>query len=143
MFTGLRKRDCLTLPKSAIRDGAIHLETSKTGEEVQIPIHPGLQLVLEAAPSHDAITVAATTNSTPWTESGFNSVWDRFNDKLQEEGRIGGHLTIHGLRHTVGAMLAESEASLDDIRRHLGRRPLQWHSIILSEPRSDRQFEWL
>jgi integrase len=124
MFTGLRKRDCLTLPKSAIRHGVIHLSTSKTGEEVDIPVHPGLQLVLDAAPAHDAATVAATTNNTPWTESGFNSVWDRFKDKLEADGRIGSHLTIHGLRHTVGDMLAESEASLDDIRRALGQKTL-------------------
>ena len=124
MFTGLRKRDCLTLPKSAIRHGVIHLDTSKTGEEVDIPVHPGLRLVLDAAPDHDAPTVAATTNGTPWTESGFNSVWDRFKDKLEAEGKIGSHLTIHGLRHTVGDMLAESEASLDDIRRALGQKTL-------------------
>jgi integrase len=124
MFTGLRKRDCLTLPKSAIRHGVIHLSTSKTSEDVEIPVHPGLQLVLEAAPAHEAATVAATTNGTPWTESGFNSVWDRFKDKLEADGRIGAHLTINGLRHTVGAMLAESEASLDDIRRSLGQKTL-------------------
>lgn len=124
MFTGLRKRDCLTLPKSAIRDGIIHLDTSKTGEEVEIPIHPGLQLVLDTAPAHEADTVAATTNGTPWTESGFNSVWDRFKDKLEEDGKVGAHLTIHGLRHTVGDMLAESEAGLDDIRRALGQKTL-------------------
>jgi integrase len=124
LFTGLRTRDCLTLPKAAIRDGIIHLDTSKTGEEVQIPVHPGLQIVLDAAPVHDAPTVAATTNGTPWTESGFNSVWNRFKGKLEEEGKVGAHLTIHGLRHTVGAMLAELEASLDDIRRALGQKTL-------------------
>jgi integrase len=123
MFTGLRKRDCLTLPKTAIRDGVIHLNTSKTGE-IEIPVHPGLQLVLEAAPAHEAATVAATTNGTPWTESGFNSVWDRFKDKLEEDGKVGSHLTIHGLRHTVGDMLADAEASLDDIRRALGQKTL-------------------
>jgi hypothetical protein len=80
--------------------------------------------VLEAAPTQEAATVAATTNDTPWTESGFNSVWDRFKDKLEEDGKIGSHLTIHGLRHTLGEMLAESEASLDAIRRTLGQKTL-------------------
>jgi integrase len=124
MFTGLRKKDCLTLPKTAIRDSVIYRDTSKTNEEMPIPVHSGLQMILGAAPTHEAATVAATTNGTPWTESGFNSVWDRFKNKLEADGRIGAHLTIHGLRHTVGNMLAESDASLDDIRRALGQKTL-------------------
>lgn len=124
MFTGLRKRDCLTLPKTGIRDGVICLNTSKTDEEVHIPVHPGLQIVLDAAPDHGAATVSGTTNGTPWTESGFNSVWSRFKNKLEAEGRIGSHLTVHGLRHTVGDMLAEADTGLDDIRRALGQKTL-------------------
>lgn len=124
MFTGLRKKDCLELPKTAIRDGVIYLGTSKNDQEMHIPVHSGLQMILDAAPAHEAATVAATTNGTPWTESGFNSVWDRFKKALKADGRIGPHLTIHGLRHTVGAMLAESDADLDDIRRALGHKTL-------------------
>jgi integrase len=124
MFTGLRKKDCLTLPKTAIRDGVIYLDTSKTNEEMPIPVHSGLQMILDAAPAHHGPTVAATTRGTPWTESGFNSVWDRFKDRLEEDGKVGADLTIHGLRHTVGDMLAEADASLDDIRRALGQKTL-------------------
>ena len=84
MFSGLRKKDCLTPPKTAIRDGVIYLDTSKTNEEMPIPVHSGLQMILDAAPAHDGLTVAATTRGTPWTESGFNSVWARFKDKLEK-----------------------------------------------------------
>ncbi len=81
-------------------------------------------MVLDAAPTHHGSTVAATTRGTPWTESGFNSVWDRFKNRLEQEGKVGGDLTIHGLRYTVGDMLAEADTSLDDIRRALGQKTL-------------------
>jgi integrase len=122
MFTGLRKRDCLTMEKGAIQGG--RLNTSKTGEEVFLPLHPGLLAILDAAPIHKGKTIAANSRGEPWTESGFNSVWDRFKDRLEAEGKVGPHLTIHGLRHTVGSMLADAETGLDDIRRTLGQKTL-------------------
>ena len=73
MFSGLRKGDVLALTKGAIRDSKIWRRTNKTGQELSIPIHPDLGRLLAEAPSHNAIAVAATTNGTPWTESGFNS----------------------------------------------------------------------
>jgi integrase len=77
MFTGLRKGDVLALRKSAIRNGRIWRRTNKTGQELSIPIHPDLADVLARSPQHSAITIAATRNATPWTESGFNSSFIR------------------------------------------------------------------
>jgi integrase len=70
MFTGLRKSDVLRLPKSAIREGRIWRRTAKTGHEMSIPLHPDLVGLLSAAAPHDAITVVATTNGTPWKRVG-------------------------------------------------------------------------
>lgn len=122
MFTGVRKRDALTLRKDAIRGGAI--ATSKTGEEIFIRIHPELAEILAGAPPHAAPTTAATSRGTPWTETGFNSVWDKFKDKLEAEGRVWPGLTIHGLRHTLGGHLADAGCDLDTIRRVLGQKTL-------------------
>ena len=65
MFTGLRKGDVLALTKGAIRNGQIWRQTGKTGQEVSIPIHPDLAVLLAAAPQQNAITLAATTHGTP------------------------------------------------------------------------------
>lgn len=131
MFLGIRKTDALTMTKAAIRGGRIN--TSKTGEEVFVHIHPDLQSILDSAPKHAAITIAASSRGTPWTESGFNSVWDHFKSGLEAEGLIGPGLTIHGLRHTVGTMLAEAGADLDTIRRVLGQK-----SIVMAQHYSER-----
>jgi integrase len=122
MFTGVRKADALRMTKAAVKNGVI--QTSKTGEELVVHIHPDLQAIFDEAPRHDAVTIAATSRGRPWTESGFNSVWDRFKDDLEKEGKIGPGLTIHGLRHTVGTLLAEAGMDLDTIRRVLTQKTL-------------------
>ena len=105
-------------------DGQIWRRTSKMGQEISIPIHPDLADLLASAPYHDAVTVAATTNGTPWTESGFNSTFGKFIDRLEAEGLVGSGLTMHGLRHTLGTRLREVTADLDLIRRILGQQTL-------------------
>jgi integrase len=124
MFTGLRKGDVLALTKGAIREGRIWRRTNKTGQEVSIPVHPDLARLLTTAPKHDAITVAATTNGTPWTESGFNSSFIKAMAALKRDGKIGEGLTFHGLRHTVGTLLVEAGYDLDTVRRWLGQKTL-------------------
>ncbi|MHC2276439.1 integrase [Bradyrhizobium diazoefficiens] len=124
MFTGLRKGDVLELKKSAIRDGRIWRRTSKTGQELSIPIHPDLAQVLAASPQHNAITIAATRNATPWTESGFNSSFIKAMAALKKAGKIGPGLTFHGLRHTVGTLLIEAGYDIDTVRRWLGQKTL-------------------
>lgn len=124
MFTGLRKGDVLALKKSAIRDGRIWRRTNKTGQELSIPIHPDLAQVLAGSPQHNAITIAATRNATPWTESGFNSSFIKAMAALKKAGKIGRGLTFHGLRHTVGTLLIEANCDIDTVRRWLGQKTL-------------------
>jgi integrase len=122
MFTGLRKADVIALPRHAVKGGVI--VTSKTGEEVNLHIHPDLEAILDAAPAHSASTLAATSDGTSWTESGFNSSFYKLIAKLESAGSVAPGLTFHGLRHTVGTLLAEAGTDLDDIRRVLGQKTL-------------------
>lgn len=124
MFTGLRKTDVLTLTKGAIRDGRIWRRTSKTGQEVSLPIHPDLEHLLSAAPKTDAITIAATSRGKPWTTSGFNSTFIKAIGRLEQDGKIEPGLTFHGLRHTVGTLLVEAGFDIDTVRRWLGQKTL-------------------
>lgn len=124
MFTGLRKGDALGLTKAAMRDGRLWKRTNKTGHELSIPIHPELASILASAPKHAAITVAATTHGTPWTESGFNSSFIKAIAGLKNKGKVGDGLTFHGLRHTVGTLLIEAGFDIDTVRRWLGQKTL-------------------
>lgn len=124
MFTGLRKGDVLALTKNSIRDGRIWRRTGKTGQRVSIPIHPDLTQILADAPQHNAITIAATTNGTPWTVTGFNSTFIKAIAKLRRSGKVEGGLTFHGLRHTCGTLLIEAGFDIDTVRRWLGQKTL-------------------
>ena len=124
MFTGLRKGDVLNLTKGAISNGLITRRIGKTGSEVSLPIHPDLVRLLAAAPSHNAVTIAATSAGTPWTVTGFNSSFTKAIAKLRVDGKVGSGLTFHGLRHTVGTVLVEAGCDIDTVRRWLGQKTL-------------------
>jgi integrase len=87
-------------------------------------VHPDLAALLAAAPQQNAVILAATTNGTPWTESGFNSTFIKTVAKVAPDGRIGLGLTFHGLRHTVGTPLVEGGVDIDSVRRWLGQKTL-------------------
>ena len=122
-FTGLRKGDALTLTKAAYdaESGGIAANTAKTGQKVQWPVIAPLRAVLDAAPVHDAITLAATSKGRPWSVSGFDTEWQRPRTRLEAEGKIGPGLTLHGLRHSVAHVLAEQGFSLRTIANVLGQ----------------------
>jgi integrase len=120
MFTGLRKGDVLRLLKSAIREGRIWRRTAKTGHEMSIPLHPDLVGLLSATAPHDAITVAATSNGTPWTESGFNSTFIKAIRRLEREGAVQPGLTFHGLRQKTLAMAIHYSETAETTDRMAG-----------------------
>lgn len=124
MCAGFRTADVLTVTKAAVRDGMISVTTSKRQVPVAVPIHPVLAGALAAAPASDAVQLAVTSRGGPWTESGFNSTFGKFIDRLEAEGLVGSGLTMHGLRHTLGTRLREVTADLDLIRRILGQQTL-------------------
>jgi integrase len=124
MYTGLRQGDVLSLRKNALRNGHIWRVTGKTGQEVSLPIHPGLAEILQSTSGHDAVTLAATSAGTPWTSDGFRASFNKAMKRLADEGRVGHDLTFHGLRHTVGTLLIEAGVELDIVRRWLGQKTL-------------------
>jgi integrase len=124
MYTGLRQGDVLTLRKNALRDGHIWRVTGKTGQEVSLPVHPGLAEILAAAPTHNAVTLVATSGGKPWTSSGFKCSFKKAMTRLADERKVGSDLTFHGLRHTVGTLLVEAGVELDIVRRWLGQKTL-------------------
>jgi integrase len=92
---------------AAEEDGEIATRRSKTDEAVFWQCPTELTAVLAAAPKHDAITLCANSRGRPWTESGFNSSWQKFRRQLEGEGVLGPGLTLYGLRHTVAVILRE------------------------------------
>src|SRR5215471_18417527 len=103
---------------------SIGQNSRRSGYQLSLPIHPDLARLLTAAPSHSAMTIAATTASRPWTVSGFNSSFIKAVGRLTKSGKVSPGLTFHGLRHTVGTLLVEAGCDIDTVRRWLGQKTL-------------------
>lgn len=107
MFYGLDPQDALALPKTAVANGGIDTRRHKTGQPIYLPIFEPVTHALAITPTHNAMTLCANSRGKPWTYNGFSTNWDKLKKKLQEEGKIQPGLTLKGLRHTVGTILAE------------------------------------
>lgn len=107
MFYGLDPQDALALPKTAISAAGIDTRRQKTGQPVYLPIFEPVAAALAAAPKHDAITLCANSRGRPWTYNGFSTNWSKLKKKLEKGGKVQPGLTLKGLRHTVGTILAE------------------------------------
>ncbi|KQX40897.1 MULTISPECIES: tyrosine-type recombinase/integrase [unclassified Ensifer] len=107
MFYGLDPQDALALPKVAVASAGIDTRRQKTGQPVYLPIFEPVAVALAKAPKHDATTLCANSRGQPWTYNGFSTNWDKLKKKLEKAGLVQPGLTLKGLRHTVGTILAE------------------------------------
>lgn len=140
--TGFRIGDAICLPRSVIKNGWIQWETRKRGVWATLPIRGWLADELERAPKHDAITICATTDGTPWASSdSVGCVIRRLFGALVAEGKVGKGLTIHGLRHTVGFDLAEAGCTDDEIAAWLAHTSTATAKIYTEGAKRKRSVE--
>jgi hypothetical protein len=125
MFMALGPKDALTLPKSSYKGGEIGARRSKTGQPVFWECPAPLKAILEAAPTHNAITLCANSDGKPWTVSGFRASWRPIRKQLEGEGKIGPGLTLYGLRHTVAVILRELGYDERTIADMLGQKTIE------------------
>ena len=116
LHTGQRLSDVLAMQWRHVVGGLIEVAQSKTGERLSIPIHRDLREVLNRIPK-TGIYIVCTRRGTPYTVSGFSSVFRRELQRLALSG-----LQFHGLRHTAGWRLAEAGCSDREIASILGHR---------------------
>lgn len=97
---GIRGGDIIGLGKTAIRDGVLSRQTSKAGTQLDLPIPPALQAILDQMPKHEAITYFANSHGKPWDKEGFGTAFQRLRNKLANEGMVRRGISFHGLRTT-------------------------------------------
>jgi len=115
--TGQRKGDCLAMLRTARTGGTLDVVQAKTGTALQIPEHPDLTLVLDAAPATPGITLLTRDDGAAWKQDHFNAA---FAKAVKKAGLVG--LTFHGLRKTASGILAEAgatDAEIDSILGHV------------------------
>jgi integrase len=122
LYTGMRQADMITLPRHAIRDGRLAIETRKRKVWIDLTILPDLAAAIADAPLANATTLCVNSRGLPWTQDGFRASFFRMVRELHAEGAVHTGLTYHGLRHTVASLLAERGVALEDIAAVLGQK---------------------
>jgi integrase len=120
LFTGVRRSDLVTLGRPMVRDGWLRFTVAKSRQEIEIPILPELQAVLDATPLTGIGTWLVTQYGKPFTVAGFGN-W--FRDRCNEAGLT--HCTAHGLRKAGATMAAENGATGHQLQAIFGWETLK------------------
>jgi integrase len=115
LYFGHRRSDVAAVKWSDLEVAAGNVVQRKTGKALWIPMHPELIVALEAVERRSDFIVV-TQYSRPFSAKALGlrmQAWTR------AAGLAQGH-TLHGLRKTLGKMLAESGATTREIMSILG-----------------------
>jgi integrase len=121
LWAALRVGDIVRLPWSAWDGQHIVWTHTKNGNPVEIEAPAELRALLESTP-RQGVTVLLGERGAAYTRDGLQTVWHRLKSRLQREGKVQPGLTLHGLRHTLGSLLAEAGADQRGIGAAIGDR---------------------
>lgn len=120
LYTGQRCSDLCKARWDDIDGKGVWVVQQKTGRKLWIPVHPMLRMHLdEWSKDTVTLTILRTTTGRPWTANVLSAAFSR---EVKERGVTG--CTLHGLRKTAGAMLAEAGCSTKQIQSILGHTTL-------------------
>ena len=120
LFTAQRRSDVVRMGRQHVRNGAIEVRQQKTGTLLTIPIHPGLQAVLDGTPSRH-LTFLTTTQDKPFRSSASFGNW--FGQCCREAGLPKG-TAAHGFRKAACRRLAEAGCTALEIMAISGHRSM-------------------
>jgi integrase len=114
-FTGLRRGDAVLVGRQHVRDGILTVRTEKTGETVDIRLHPELEETLRVGPTGDLAFIVGERGN-PMTKESFGN-W--FRDACEKAGCPG---SAHGLRKALATRLANEGATSHELEALFGWR---------------------
>lgn len=128
LFSGQREADLIALAWTRYDGERLRLVQAKTGAEVDIPVHPELKGLLDAARARPAgTTVLTDKRGRPFRIDHFRHRWRRAvvraglqGDAKAEDPADRQGLTFHGLRHTTARLIADAGFDVADIMAVLG-----------------------
>lgn len=130
-YTGLRRGDAVRLGRPHVRDGAIRIQTAKTGEWAFVSVAPELAAAIAAGPGGD-LTFVAGERGRPMTKESFGT-WFR------EACRAAGVTrSAHGLRKLFASALAEGGATTNELEAACGWRGGRMAALYTKEADRER-----
>jgi integrase len=123
MFAAMRGEDVVVVPWTIYNGQALKWKQKKTGDIVSMDGDRVLCRLLDSAP-RKAVTIVTGALGRPLTEAGYRKAFRTLILRLLKEEKVAPGLTIHGLRHTNGDMLADLGADPRMIQALLGQRSM-------------------
>lgn len=137
LFAGMRQGDALKLTWAAYDGGCVRWVAGKNDERCAAPATGLFKAILDAARERHrlevkqaaaerrgraALQVCVSSNSTPWTESGFRASFFKLIAKLETKGELQPGCTYQGLRHTIATFARDGQESEFRIAAAIGDR---------------------
>lgn len=110
LYTGQRRSDLVALTWAALAGDRLMLTQQKTGKRLVLPVLPMLREAL------DAVRERASDKIIPISADTLTNYWPRWTT----EANIDRGATLHGLRKTLGKLLAETGATTRELMDVLG-----------------------
>lgn len=119
MFASMRGGDVVEFRWSDYNGVAIQWEANKNGVPVWKPARRMLREILDAAPRLGE-TMVTRPDGGKWARATLSANFGDLIRRLEDEGRIGKGLTLHGLRTTNATRLADRGGDVRAIQAELG-----------------------
>lgn len=120
LYTAQRSGDVRQMGRQHVHDGHVTVRQEKTGQPLEIPMHPRLVASVAAFNSGQLIFIV-TKDGQPYSARGFGN-W--FNDSVQDAGLEKGR-TAHGLRKAAARRMAEAGCTPHQIASVTGHKTLK------------------
>jgi integrase len=118
LFTGQRRADVVRMGPQHVHDDVLSIVQQKTGNPVDIPVHPKLREIIDATPSGH-LSFLVTERGGPFDPDSFGNLFRKLSDAAGCHG-----LSAHGLRKAAGTRLADIGCSAHQIASVLGQTSL-------------------
>jgi integrase len=128
LTTGSRRKDIAKMKPADLDGEGIEVIQSKTKRRVWIPLHDLLREAMAAMNRHGD-TIVVTQYGRPFSHKALGM---RMADWCKAAG-IGPGTTLHGLRKTLGKLLAENEATTRQIMEILGHADMEHTELYTRE----------
>ena len=119
-YTAQRRSDAIRMGQQHISAGFIQVRQDKTDVVLDIPLHPRLRTIIDAAAANDHLTFLVTKTGKPYSVNDFS---DQFRQWCNEAG-LPRDCHFHGLRYSAAKLLAEVGCTPHQIAAITGHQTL-------------------
>jgi integrase len=120
LYSGQRRSDIVRMGRQNTRDGTLSIRQQKTGNLVEIPVHPTLATIIADTPIAGQMTFLTTATGAAFSSAGFGNAFREWCNEADLPKRC----SSHGLRKAACRRLAEAGCSEHEIASISGHESL-------------------